>query len=169
MFTVCFFVWSQFSPSGLHRLAWNLARGFAIIPDRSFEILGAMLPGMAKLWPFFFFMVPYRGMCVVYRVFFVWSRFSLLGLHRSAWNLTRDVTSIPGRSFETLGVIPSGMATLWPWTWHQFDLSGVPYGWICILLMHLFLSTFGPPISPDEDLRLEVFTSINKTILVVLR
>ena len=53
-FTV-FFILSRFSRPGLHRSAWNLARGIANIPNRtrSLEILGAIPQGTAKLWPFF--------------------------------------------------------------------------------------------------------------------
>jgi len=33
-----------------------------------------------------------------------------------------------------LMAIASGTAKLWPWTWHQIDFSGAPYGGICVLL-----------------------------------
>jgi len=43
---------AEISPIGMK---FGMRHGIANIPDRSFEILGAILPEMAKLWPFFFF------------------------------------------------------------------------------------------------------------------
>jgi len=39
-------------------------------------------------------------------VFFVWSRFSLPGLHQLARTWTQGITNIPDRSFEMLGSGP---------------------------------------------------------------
>jgi len=47
--------------TGFHWSAWNLARGIANIPGRSFENLGAIPLGMVKLWPWTWHHVDFLG------------------------------------------------------------------------------------------------------------